>query len=341
MKKAALEHILCPSCRAPALQPTSAAMLGLAEEIADGALRCGRCSAEVLIRGGVPRFVPDDSYADSFGFQWNRFRRTQLDSYTGLGLSTDRLFLATRWRRELTGQTVLEAGSGAGRFTEVLLATGATVFSFDLSSAVEANHANNGGSPRLHLFQASIYDIPLPKQSFDKVISLGVLQHTPDPKRSFRELASFVKPGGALVVDVYARNLQAMVGWKYLLRPITKRMPKRALFRLVQGMVAVLLRPAILARRLLGRAGARLFPILQYSHQGLPLELNHDWAVLDTFDMYAPAHDHPQTLAEVRRWCEECGLEEIQVEYGPNGVIARARVPVAQSVQPAAARRGG
>jgi 2-polyprenyl-3-methyl-5-hydroxy-6-metoxy-1,4-benzoquinol methylase len=321
MKKSVLPHLLCPSCRSPALQTLGA------EEIEEGVLRCSQCGSEVRVRGSVPRFVPDDGYADSFGFQWNRFRKTQLDSYTGLSLSSDRLFLATGWPRELEGQRVLEGGSGAGRFTEVLLATGATVFSFDLSSAVDANQANNGSSPRLHLFQASIYEIPLPKRSIDKLICLGVLQHTPDPERSFRELVSFVKPGGALVVDVYARNLKAMIGWKYLLRPITRRLPKRALFRLVQGAVAVLLRPAITARRCFGRAGARLFPILEYSHLGLPLELNRAWAVLDTFDMYSPAHDHPQTLAEMRRWCEECGLEDIQVEYGPNGVIARARVP--------------
>jgi SAM-dependent methyltransferase len=341
MKKAAPAHFLCPSCRSPALRLGDASTTDAGEEIADGVLRCGQCGGEVRVRGSVPRFVPDDGYADSFGFQWNQFRKTQLDSYTGRSLSADRLFLATGWPRELPDQNVLEAGSGAGRFTEVLLATGATVFSFDLSSAVDANHANNGSSPRLHLFQASIYEIPLPRQSFDKVICLGVLQHTPDPKRSFRELVSFVKPGGALVVDVYARNLQAMVGWKYLLRPITKRMPKRALFRLVQGMVALLLRPAIVARRWFGRAGARLFPILHYSHLGLPLELNRAWAVLDTFDMYAPAHDHPQSLAEMRRWCEECGLEDIRVEYGPNGVIARGRVPIARSAQSAAARRIG
>jgi 2-polyprenyl-3-methyl-5-hydroxy-6-metoxy-1,4-benzoquinol methylase len=323
MMKAAISRFLCPSCRAQALDAT---LQSSSDAIEEGALRCAQCGGEVRVRGGVPRFVPDEGYADSFGFQWNRFRRTQLDSHTGRSLSADRLFLATRWPRDLSGDTVLEAGSGAGRFTEVLLAAGATVFSFDLSSAVDANQANNGSSPRLNLFQASIYEIPLRKQSFDKVICLGVLQHTPDPRRAFGELASFVRPGGEIVVDVYARNLRAMLGWKYLLRPITKRLPKRALFRLVQGTVALLLRPAILARRLFGRAGARLFPILEYSHLGLPLPLNRDWSVLDTFDMYSPAHDHPQTLAQMRRWCEELGLGDIAVEYGPNGVIARARV---------------
>ena len=81
--------------------------------------------------------------------------------------------------------------------------------------------------------------------------------------------------------------------------------------------------------RWFGRAGARLLPIVQYAHLDLSPSVNRDWAVLDTFDMYAPAHDHPQTLATVRRWYQDAGLTEVNVSYGPNGVIARGRRPVA------------
>jgi hypothetical protein len=61
----------------------------------------------------------------SFGFQWNSRRETQLNSYTGLSISRDRLFAVTGWPADLTRQTILEAGSGAGRFTEILVTTGA------------------------------------------------------------------------------------------------------------------------------------------------------------------------------------------------------------------------
>jgi 2-polyprenyl-3-methyl-5-hydroxy-6-metoxy-1,4-benzoquinol methylase len=292
-----------------------------------GVMRCRYCSANYAVRSGVPRFVKDDDYAESFGFQWNNFRRTQLDSYTGMSLSSDRLFSVTQWPREMHGQRVLEAGSGAGRFTEVLLKTGAMVFSFDLSSAVDANQANNGTHPELGLFQASIYDVPLEKHSFDKVLCLGVLQHTPDPRKAFLSLVEFVRPGGEIAIDVYARNWRSLLCWKYLLRPVTKRMPKATLFRTVERAVKIFLGPAILARKIGGKVGARIFPILQYSHWGLPPELNRDWAVLDTFDMYSPAHDHPQSLSTVRRWFLSAGLEEVVVGLGPNGVVARGRVP--------------
>ena len=32
------------------------------------------------IINNIPRFVKSDNYANSFGLQWNKFRKTQLDS---------------------------------------------------------------------------------------------------------------------------------------------------------------------------------------------------------------------------------------------------------------------
>lgn len=330
MKLSALGYFCCPRCRAPKLELRERSPHSIDNDIADGHLACHTCSATFSIRGGIPRFVADEEYASSFGFQWNSFRRTQLDSYTGRSLSSERLFKVTQWPRIMKGDLVLEAGSGAGRFSEVLLDTGATVFSFDLSNAVEANLANNGHRPNLNLFQGNIYNIPVLEGSFDKIICFGVLQHTPDPEHAFHNLSRFLKPGGEIAIDSYARRLRSMLSWKYLLRPLTTRMPRDLLFRWVDRVVRALLPIAILLRRIGGRYGARLMPIVEYSHFGLPIELNREWATLDTFDMYSPAHDHPRTLAEVRQWFETAGLEKTIVEYGPNGIVARGRRPLAK-----------
>src|SRR4051794_34068647 len=78
--------------------------------------------------GGIPQFVPPQTYADAFGLQWNQFRRTQLDSFTGTTITRDRTCAAVGdavWE-SLPGQLVLECGCGAGRFTEILLDRGAS-----------------------------------------------------------------------------------------------------------------------------------------------------------------------------------------------------------------------
>lgn len=304
----------CPNCRGGFVLRESAP-----------ALVCSTCDTSYPIVNGVIRFVDREHYAGSFGLQWNVHRRTQLDSYTGIPLSRKRLFQVSGWPQDLRGQVILEAGSGAGRFTEVLVGTGADVISFDLSTAVEANYANNGQHPNLCLLQADLSAIPVRRRSIDKVLCLGVLQHTPDPAAAFRCLTEHVRPGGELVIDVYASRLRSLISWKYALRPLTRRMDKQRLYRLIAAGTPPLVPVSAWLYRILGRTGARLLPIVQYDHLGLSRKLNRDWAVLDTFDMYAPAHDHPQTLGTVRQWYRDAGFVDVTVAYGPNGVIARGR----------------
>jgi SAM-dependent methyltransferase/uncharacterized protein YbaR (Trm112 family) len=319
------EHV-CPDCRAADLT-FEPAVDAERKAIESGAIRCGACGREYPIVRGLPRFVPASNYAESFGFQWNIHAKTQLDSHSKLPISRDRLFEAIGSRDDLRGQRILEAGSGAGRFTEVLASTGANVVTFDYSIAVDANAANQRGSSNVHFFQGDIFRIPLVESSFDKVICLGVLQHTPDPERAFRSLAKYVRPGGQLVVDLYRRDLPALMQWKYVLRPLTKRMRKETLYGLISSLTPPLVPVARALRRVAGRFGARLVPIVEYSHLGLPAALNVQWAILDTFDMYSPAHDHPQSLATVRRWFEELGFDDVRVRPGPNGVVGSGRRP--------------
>ena len=84
-------------------------------EVRASELHCASCGARYPVQNAIPRFVPPENYSSSFGLQWNRHRRTQLDSEIGQPISEKRLFQATGWPRELRGTRILEAGSGAGR----------------------------------------------------------------------------------------------------------------------------------------------------------------------------------------------------------------------------------
>ena len=297
----------------------------ISHEIIDGKCFSGTlCSDEGIrypIVEFIPRFVSGSAYTESFGYQWNLHQKTQLDSYTGLTISRDRLFESTQWESDLRGEMVLEAASGAGRFTEPLLSTGATVYSFDYSRAVDANFRNNGHAENLCLFQADIFRIPLKPASFDKVICLGALQHTSDPGGAFCSLSRMVKPGGMFVMDIYARTITAILSWKYLLRPFTKRMEREKLYNKVSRLTPPLIPYSQRLRKVLGRLGSRLLPISEYSHLGVSSELNMEWAILDTFDCYSPTHDHPARIDQVQKWFEKAGFKEIIVRYGPNGIV--------------------
>ncbi|HKO61677.1 MAG TPA: class I SAM-dependent methyltransferase [Pyrinomonadaceae bacterium] len=284
------------------------------------------------IKHFIPRFVPDDNYTASFGEQWNRYRRTQLDRFNGTTLSRDRLFEGTGWSHaELIGQRVLEVGCGAGRFTQVLLDAGADLCSLDYSSAVDACWLNNGPNERLTLVQADLYQIPFQRGFFDKVFCYGVLQHTPDVKAAFMSLIPFLKPGGKLAVDLY-RKSPWITRWtsKYWYRPITKRMSRDLLRRLVEWYVPrwIPIDNALQKVRVLRYAVPAIVPCWNYTGM-LPLtpEQIEGWAILDTFDALSPKYDSPQTEATLAAWCEEAGLEHVQIRAAGNGLICTARKP--------------
>lgn len=282
------------------------------------------------IRDFIPRFVPESNYADSFGMQWNKFRRTQLDSHSGHPISADRFWKATGWRpADLARQWVLDAGCGAGRFAEVALLAGANVLALDYSSAVDACFANVSQHPNLHVVQGDIYALPLATSFFPFVYSLGVLQHTPDVAKAFAALPPLVKPGGRLCVDFYEKSWKSLLEPKYWLRPFTKPMRKDRLFSLLANLVPTLLPLSRSLGRvpLVGRGLRRMIPVANYFGV-YPLDDGQqlEWSLLDTFDWLAPEYDHPQSKTIVRRWLQSAGLQQIEILKAGH-LVGRGIVP--------------
>lgn len=264
---------------------------------------------------GIPRFCPADNYSESFGFQWNQFDRTQLDVHSGADQSQQRFYFETSWDpQEISHCSVLEVGSGAGRFSEVFLRTTTGVLhSVDYSSAVDANRRNNAAyGERLQLAQASIYELPFADNSFDKVFCLGVLQHTPSFSDSVAALIRKARAGGEIVVDFYP-----IKGWytklhsKYLLRPFTKPLPKPLLLKLIRLNIRWMLALFDLLCALRLGALTRFIPITDV--RGFPRSLSpsqrREWAVMDTFDAFSPEYDNPQRVGDVARMFSSRGCE--------------------------------
>jgi 2-polyprenyl-3-methyl-5-hydroxy-6-metoxy-1,4-benzoquinol methylase len=267
---------------------------------------------------GAYRIVSDHNYTENFGYQWNKFAGTQVDKASNLQISKTRFFAETNWDKEdLTGKNILEVGSGAGRFTQILLDhTKANVYSVDYSNAVEANFHNNGPNERLQLFQASIYDMPFAKAQFDKVLCIGVLQHTPDFEKSVQALIEMVKPGGELVVDFYGVNgFWTKLHAKYMYRPFTKRMTHEKLYRLIENNIDWMIKTSLFFSNIgLGKIFNRFIPICDIKGT-LPTHVPHpqlrEWCVLDTFDMFSPEYDNPQKISTVAGWFEKYGMNDV------------------------------
>jgi 2-polyprenyl-3-methyl-5-hydroxy-6-metoxy-1,4-benzoquinol methylase len=284
-------------------------------------------------RGGIARMIPGgDTYADAFGLQWKTYRRTQLDSYTGLPLSLERArrCAGDAWASVARGASVLEVGCGAGRFTEVLLAAGARLTSVDLSSAVEANQENFPQNEHHRILQADVLRLPFAPGQYDVVYCLGVIQHTPDPESTIAKLYEQTRPGGWLVIDHYARTLSWYTKTAPLFRMIMRRLPAEQGMQWSERIVNVFFPAHRAARRsrIAQALVSRVSPVLTYYH-ALPLsdELQRQWALLDTHDYLTDWFKHFRSREQIRGLLERLGGEAIWCEYGGNGVEARCRRP--------------
>ena len=274
-------------------------------------------SQKHLVKNFIPRFVPQSNYADNFGMQWNKFRLTQMDSHTKIPISEERFYHATNWTKgELKGKWVLDVGCGAGRFAEVALKAGANVVALDYSTAVDACYANLSNYPNLNVVQGDIYALPFGVESFDYIYSLGVLQHTPDVRKSFFSLIPFLKPGGKFCVDFYEKSWKSALLPKYWLRPITKKIPKIKLFNTLEKSVPFMLRISVGLSKIpvIGKVLKRAIPVANYVNDyPLSHKAQLEWSLLDTFDWLSPEYDNPQNAETVNAWLTEANFKNIEV----------------------------
>jgi SAM-dependent methyltransferase len=268
----------------------------------------------------IPIINKSNSYTENFGYQWDKFSKTQLlrESYVDeKDINSLRLFTETNWRKvDLANINILEAGSGAGKFSKVILEeTDANLYSFDSSSAVNSNKKNNilFFNKRLFLSQADIENIPYENDIFDKVICLGVLQHTKNFYASLDFLINKIKPGGEIVIDFYPINgFWTKISAKYILRPILKKFSNEFLLKIIEFTTNFFIFLYWLFTNLGLNFMTRFLPICDIKN-ALPNNLSknnlREWVILDTFDMFSPEYDNPQKIVDVRKYLEDHNIK--------------------------------
>ena len=234
MKEKLLELLACPSCGGDILL----VHIGKREEkeVIEGLLSCKKCLREYKIERGVPRFAALDKIeqdkaetAANFGWQWTHFTQEDkkyAEQFLGWIQPVKPEFFADK--------IILEGGCGKGRHTSLAANWGAKeIVGIDLSAAVETTFQAMKDLPNAHVIQADIYKLPF-KRVFDYAFSVGVLHHTPDPKKSFLSLASKVKKGGAISAWIYgAENNEWITNYISPMRErFTSRLSQPTLYQL-------------------------------------------------------------------------------------------------------------
>jgi SAM-dependent methyltransferase len=160
----------------------------------------------------VQRFWQDHACGDSqVGGLHQRFRGDYekfFGDYDSFRYQTERHLPACIRALNVAGKQLLEIGLGEGSDSELLIRQRARWSGVDLTAeSVERvrTRLKLRNLPYDELRQGSVLQLPFADDSFDMVFSHGVLHHVPDIEHAQREIHRVLRPGGELVIMVYAK----------------------------------------------------------------------------------------------------------------------------------------
>lgn len=268
--------------------------------------RCRSCGSVYPVRDGIARFVAELSSGErqvqrSFDLEHARHLDSRYLHFTPSLVQQwlDDIKLPPEWFR---GKTVLDAGCGSGRWTYAMASLGATVIAADLTNAgVMVTSQGTKEFERAAVVQANVLRLPFRPESFDLVVSWGVLHHTPDTREAFKRIAPLVKHGGQLYVMVYERHNMVKFLVTNILRWLLRRLPAGLRYRACRTLM-------VGHRRIYYRLSKIMICAL-YPESGDPLEVTT--TQLGLYDAYSPAYNHLHTPQEVAAWFRERGFHEV------------------------------
>jgi SAM-dependent methyltransferase len=251
--------------------------------------------------------LPNQSRTQSaYGLQWNRYRIVRADE--------DRVTFHNRTGlapEDIAGKLALDAGCGMGRYLRIAAESPARlIVGVDLSQAVVAARELTSGLPQVSIVRGDLLRLPFAPGTFDLIYSLGVIDHTPDPRAAFLALARLLRPGGRIAIWVYPRERPIVETIMDLHRAVSTRLPLGLLEPLcrISAPIGGLKRRLMSSRRWLVQ---RLGVALHLATIGVSMHPDPEVRACDTLDWYAPRYLSRHTVDEVAGWFADAGLVDV------------------------------
>ena len=199
-----LELMCCPGC-------------GADLELEARTLICSGCRHRFEIVDNLPRlFLPNEwseLRADVTESMKAFYEETPFPNYDEFDSTASLVEKARRGRfakllddQVPPGSRVIECGCGTGQLSNFLSIANRQLFAVDMcvnSLGLGQQFKERNHLTRVNFFQMNLFRPIFKPETFDLVISNGVLHHTSDPYLAFETISKLVKPGGHILIGLY------------------------------------------------------------------------------------------------------------------------------------------
>ncbi len=264
----------------------------------------------------MPQSVPlnlDKAVVQGFGQQWTVFDQTEVEDAV-LKRDFEAYFRPFRW--DLVGEQSVgfDMGCGTGRWDKYLAPRVGRLHCIEPSAALDVARRMLAAFPNVTFHSAGLGDAPLPPNSMDFGICLGVLHYVPDAASGIKSMAAMLKPGAPLLVYIYYRfdnrPLWFRAIWRVsdIFRRIISRLPFALRKAVTNAIAALVYWPLARLARAAERAGMNI------SHWPLSSYRNKPFYAMktDSLDRFGTQREHRYTRAEIRAMMEEAGLADVR-----------------------------
>ncbi len=299
MKNNFLKYIECQNCKAEFKVINK---VYVKDDIKEGNIVCTSCGTSFKITNFIPRFCKESYYNRSFGEQWNKWQIVQHDKLSKHSIFENRFKLITGLDlQSLKSKTILDMGCGNGSFLSIAKNYCKEIIAFDITSAIEVAYKHYGNQKNVYLFQGDIYDLPLKKEYFDLSYLIGVVQHTPFPKKTMELGLKYVKKNGLATIGAYEKKILYFLRPKYIWRGIFK-----ILKFISKDHINLINKYIIFSKKIRSMVNInfvkRIIPIsIPEESLKLDKEKLDEWIFLDTYDMFITKYDKPQHISSIRK----------------------------------------
>jgi len=259
----------------------------------------------------------DKKVVDEFGEEWLKFYEHDDDLVKKGG---EEYFDILNEKMINSNTYLLDVGCGTGRWTKYLAPKVDFIEAVDPSNAIFAADKLLGKIENVRLSKASIETLPFSDETFDFVMSIGVLHHIPNTRKALNDCVKKVKKGGYFFVYLYY-NLdrrgpfyQSLFKVSNLVRKGVSRLPGKIKHFVCDLFAIIFYMPFILLGRLFNFLGfkelAKRMPLHGYQNRSFFMIRN------DALDRFGTRLEQRFSAKEIIQMMQDAGLEDIVISNG-------------------------